>query len=169
MTTLRSHKKKGLTGAFTFPEVLMAALLVAVFFGAIFEVNAICLRYISASKENIGGIEGVHDRLEQLRNTHFSALTTVSAMKTLLAQAADNSPIVKRAVETVAVSGYPGGNPTVTYTRAANGTVTSVPATADFSNSALVKVDVSNRWQGTFVGQTRTAQASTIISAGTKK
>jgi hypothetical protein len=31
-------------------ETLVAAILVAVFFATIFEVNAVCLRYIDASK-----------------------------------------------------------------------------------------------------------------------
>jgi Tfp pilus assembly protein PilV len=164
-----SNKKALLKTAFTLPEVLIAALLVAVFFSAMFELNAVCLRYISASKESIGEIEGVHDRLERLRNADFSTLATVSSMKTLLAQAANSSPIVQRAVETVTIGDYPSGNPAITYTRAADGTVTCVPATIDFSNTNLVQVDVSGQWQSTFAGRTRTARTSSIISAGTKK
>ncbi|MBA2585305.1 MAG: hypothetical protein H0U99_02335 [Chthoniobacterales bacterium] len=155
--------------AFTLPEVLIAALLVTAFFSAIFELNAVCLRYISASKENIGGIEGAHDRLEQLRNVDFSVLTTANSMKTLLAQTANGSPIVQRAQETVTVSDYFSGTPTITYTRAANGIVTSVPITINFSNKTLVQVDESTQWQSIFGGRTQRAQASTVVSAGTKK
>ena len=72
---------------FTVPEVLVAAALVAVFFCSIFEVNGLCLRFISASKENVGATEAVHDRLEQLRNADFTTLTSVSSMKSLLASA----------------------------------------------------------------------------------
>jgi prepilin-type N-terminal cleavage/methylation domain-containing protein len=154
---------------FTLPEVVVAAALVAVFFSSIFEINALCLRYISASKENVGAIEAVNDRLERIRNTGFSTLTSVSSMKSLLATAANSSPMARRAVETVTVSDYPSGNPTITYTRSANGTVTSVPSTADFSNSSLVQVDLANQWPATFGNRTGTAQTSTVISAGTKK
>ena len=88
---------------FTVPEVLVAAALVAVFFCSIFEVNGLCLRFISASKENVGATEAVHDRLEQLRNADFTTLTTVSSIKSLLAQSANPSPLAKKAIETVRV------------------------------------------------------------------
>ena len=154
---------------FTLPEIVVATALVAVFFSSIFEINAICLRYISASKENVGAIEAVNDRLERLRNTDFSSLTSVSSMKSLLGTPANSSPLAQAAVETITVSDYPSGNPTVTYTRSADGTITSVPSTADFSNSTLVQVDVVNQWPATFADRTTTAQTSTVISAGTKK
>ena len=154
---------------FTLPEIVVATALVAVFFSSIFEINAICLRYISASKENVGAIEAVNDRLERLRNADFSTLTSVSSMKSLLATAANSSPLANRAVETITVSDYSSGVPTITYTRSANGAVASVPSTANFSNSTLVQVDVTNQWPATFANRTTTAQTSTVISAGTKK
>src|SRR6266513_4930331 len=154
---------------FTLPEIVVATAMVAVFFSSIFEINALCLRYISASKENVGAIEAVNDRLERLRNTGFGTLTSVSSMKSLLATPANSSPLAQQVVETVTVSDYPSGNPTITYTRIANGTVTSVPSTADFSNSSLVQVDLANQWPATFGNRTGTAQTSTVISAGTKK
>jgi prepilin-type N-terminal cleavage/methylation domain-containing protein len=154
---------------FTLPEIVVAAALVAVFFVSIFEVNGLCLRFISASKENVGATEAVHDRLEQLRNADFSTLTTVSSMKSLLAQAANSSPLAKKAVETVTVSDYLSGSPTITYTRAANGTVSSVPTTANFSSSTLVRIDVANQWPATFGNRTGATQTSTVIAQGVKK
>ncbi len=154
---------------FTIPEVVVAATLVAVFFRSIFEVNGLCLRFISASKENVGATEAVHDRLEQLRNADFSTLTSVSSTKSLLAQPANPSPLAKKAIETVTVSDYTSGNPTITYTRAINGTVSSVPATANFSNSTLLQVDVANQWPATFGNRTGAAQTSTVIAQGVKK
>ena len=154
---------------FTLPEIVVAATLVAVFFLSIFEVNGLCLRFISASKENVGATEAVHDRLEQLRNADFGTLTTVSSIKSLLAQPANPSPLAKKAIETVTVSNYPSGSPTITYTRAINGTVSSVPATADFSASTLVRVDVANQWPATFGNRTGTTQTSTVIAQGVKK
>jgi prepilin-type N-terminal cleavage/methylation domain-containing protein len=165
---LLGNKTRAKAG-FTLPEILVAATLVAVFFCSIFEINALCLRYISASKENVGAIEAAHDRLERLRNADFSTLTTVSSMKSLLGTPANSSPMAQRAVETVTVSDYPSGVPTITYTRSANGTVTSIPSTANFSNSTLVQVDLANQWPATFGNRTGTAQTSTVISAGTKK
>ncbi|HEX8678850.1 MAG TPA: hypothetical protein VF683_02735 [Chthoniobacterales bacterium] len=58
----------------TLPELMITALVVGIFFSAIFEVSAVCFRYVSASKENIAALECVHDRIEQLRNTDFPSL-----------------------------------------------------------------------------------------------
>src|ERR1043165_7257044 len=123
MVNMKLEKGQLAAGGFTIPEIIVAATLVAIFFLSIFEVNALCLHFISASKENVGATEAVHDRLEQLRNTDFTTLTSVNAMKTLLVQPANSSPLVKKAIETVTLSDYLNGNPTITYTRAANGTV----------------------------------------------
>ena len=117
-----SSKNKGNT----LPELMISALIVAAFFSAIFEVNAVCLRYISASKENIGAIEGVQDRLENLRALTFSSLTDQTAMTTLLTTPANVSDLAKKVTETVTVSAYPvvAGGPTVVYTRSAGASVT---------------------------------------------
>ena len=154
---------------FTLVEVAVAAALVAVFFASIFEVNALCLRYISASKENVGATQAVHDRLELLRNADFSTLTTASSMKGLLGQPANSSPLAQRAIETVTVTNYPSGNPTITYTRNVAGAVSSIPATADFSGSTLVQIDVADQWPARFGNRTGTAQTSTVVAAGVKK
>ena len=80
---------------FTLAEVVVAAALVAVFFASIFEVNALCLRYISASKENVGATQAVHDRLELLRNVDFSTLTTASSMLNTPPPAASSMPSLR--------------------------------------------------------------------------
>src|SRR3712207_6682183 len=65
----------------TMPELLVTALLVGTFFASIFEVNAVCLRYINASKENIAAVETVQDRMEKLRSLSFTDLISPTAMK----------------------------------------------------------------------------------------
>jgi len=60
----------------TLTEVLITVLLVGIFFASIFELNAVCLRYISASKQSVAAIAAVQDRAEVLRNLAFSDLTT---------------------------------------------------------------------------------------------
>jgi Tfp pilus assembly protein PilV len=64
----------------TLVETVVAAALVGVFFAAIFEVNAICLRYIDASKEAVAAVHGVQDRIEGLRNLAFSDLISPTYM-----------------------------------------------------------------------------------------
>src|SRR6267143_1737548 len=64
----------------TLAETVVAATLVGAFFVTIFEVNAICLRYIDASKECVAAVQGVQDRVEGLRNLAFTDLISPSYM-----------------------------------------------------------------------------------------
>ena len=68
----------------TLVETLVAAAIVTVFFVTIFEVNAVCLRYIDASKEIVAAVQGVQDRVEGLRNLGFSDLISPSYMTALI-------------------------------------------------------------------------------------
>ena len=74
----------------TFSEILVAVLLVAAFFGSIFELNAVCLRYIDASKESVAALQSVHDRCEVLRNLAYTDLTTTTYVQNLLAAPANS-------------------------------------------------------------------------------
>jgi len=94
----------------TLTEVLITVLLVGIFFASIFELNAVCLRYISASKQSVAAIAAVQDRAEVLRNLAFSDLTTTSYVQNLLATAADGSEYVKNMTEVVQLSAYPTAN-----------------------------------------------------------
>src|SRR4029077_2224429 len=91
----------------TLPEVLVAVLLLAIFCGSVFELNAVCLRYIDASKESIAALQSVHDRCEVLRNLSFSDLTTQSTVQSLLANPANSSDFCKKATEVVKIYAYP--------------------------------------------------------------
>ena len=155
------------TSAMTFPEVLVAVLLLAIFCASIFELNAVCLRYIDASKESIAALQSVHDRCEVLRNLSFSDLTTQSTVQSLLANPANSSDFCKKATELVKISGYPTANGVTQFTRTPDGTVSN-DSTATNLGTSLVQVDVSTSWN-MLGGRARSEQTSTIISNGTKK
>jgi Tfp pilus assembly protein PilV len=156
-------------------EVMAATMIVATFFISIFEVNAMCLRYINASKENVAGLECVQDRVEQLRNLDFTSLTDTTAMTTLLTTPPNSSSLPLKAIETVTVSAFVNGattSPTVTFTRNPGASVapSRVPAgVVSFGATSLVQVDVVYSWNATFGGRSRSEQTSTLVSAGTKK
>ena len=78
MTHSRSKRPQSGT---TLVETVVAATLIAVFFATIFELNAVCLRYIDASKESIAALQGVQDRVEALRNLAFTDLTNVGTQE----------------------------------------------------------------------------------------
>jgi Tfp pilus assembly protein PilV len=151
----------------TFPEVLVAILLMAIFCGSVFELNAVCLRYIDSSKESVAALQLVHDRAEVLRNLSFTDLTATATVQSLLTAPADSSDFCKKATETVTIAAYPTANGTTQFTRTPDGTVT-LNSTATDLGTTLVQVDVSTSWN-MLGGRARSEQTSTIISNGTKK
>jgi len=155
------------TDAMTFPEVLVAVLLLAIFCASIFELNAVCLRYIDASKESIAGLQSVHDRCEVLRNLAFADLTTTSTVQSLLATPPNGSNFYKKATEVVKISAYPTANGVTQFTRTPDGVVNNDSTATDLGTS-LVQVDVSTSWN-MLGGRARSETTSTIISNGTKK
>jgi Tfp pilus assembly protein PilV len=153
--------------AMTFPEVLVAILLLAVFCTSVFELNAVCLRYIDASKESIAALQSVHDRCEVLRNLAFTDLTTKSYVQSLLATPANGSYFCNKATEVVKISAYPTPNGVTQFTRTPDGAVANDLTATDLGTS-LVQVDVSTSWN-MLGGRARSESTSTIISNGTKK
>ena len=152
----------------TLVEIMLAVLLVATFFASIFELNAVCLRYIDATKESVAALQSVHDRCEKLRNLAFTDLTNTSYLQTLMGSAANPSDFCKKATETVQIRSYPTANGVTALTRNPQGSVT-LNSTATDLGSSLVQVDVTTTWNMTLGGRARTEQTSTIISNGTKK
>jgi Tfp pilus assembly protein PilV len=151
----------------TFPEVLVAVALLATFCASIFELNAVCLRYIDASKESIAALQSVHDRCEVLRNLAFTDLTTNSYVQSLLATPANGSDFCKKATEVVKITAYPTANGVTQFTRTPDGAVANDLTATDLGTS-LVQVDVSTSWN-MLGGRARSESTSTIISNGTKK
>src|SRR5258708_1148343 len=155
------------TVAMTLPEVLVAVVLLAIFCASVFELNAVCLRYIDASKESIAALQSVHDRCEVLRNLSFGDLTTKSTVQSLLATPANGSEFSKKATELVKITPYPTAKGVTQFTRTPDGTVANDLTATDLGTS-LVQVDVSTSWN-MLGGRARSEQTSTIISNGTKK
>jgi hypothetical protein len=152
----------------TLVEILVATLLLASFFASLFEANAVCLRFIAASKQSVGALEAVQARAEVFRNLRFTDLTTTSYVQNLLTTAANTSDFAKCATEVVKISKYPTPNGVTQMTRTPDGTVSVANPTAT-SLDTLVKVDISQTWTAVLGGRQRTEQTSLIISDGTKK
>jgi hypothetical protein len=130
----------------------------ATFFASIFELNAVCLRYIDATKESVAALQAVQDRAEMLRNLAFTDLTNPTAVQTLMATAPNAAPI----------TAFPTPNGVTRFTRTPAGTVTTDSVAADLGKS-LVKVDVKVAWTMTLGGRSRTEQTTNILSNGSKK
>ena len=147
---------------------MVAAVLIATFFGGIFELNAVCLRYVAAGKESIAAIAAVNDRAETLRNLAFRDLTDSTLVATMLANPANASVYAGRATEVVKISAFPTPNGATQFTRSASGTVTT-NSVAPSLGATLVQIDVSTTWKAVFGGRERSEKVTTIISNGTKK
>src|SRR5437868_676997 len=152
----------------TLVEIMFAVLLIAAFFASIFELNAVCLRYVDATKESIAALQSVHDRCEKLRNLAFSDLASTSYLQNLMGTAANTSDFCNKTTETVKVRAYPTANGVTQITRTPSGTVT-LDSTATDLGTSLVQIDISTTWNMTLGGRARSEQTSTIISNGTKK
>ena len=156
---------------FTLVEVLVAVALLGAIFVTIFELNARCLRFIDASKETVGALQGVQDRVEQLRSLLFTDLTNATTLQTLMTTPSNGSALAQNATEVITLSAYPTPNGTTQITRGPGTSVTPTINSTDssLSSATLVKVNVTYTWTTTFGGQSRSEQTETIISAGTKK
>src|SRR5438477_1214944 len=152
----------------TLSEALVGMVILATFFASIFELNAVCLRYIDATKESVAALQHVQDRAEMLRNLAFTDLTNSAAVQTLMATPPNAAPFSQKATEIVTISAFPTANGVTQFTRQPNGTVTRDAVAADLGHQ-LVKVEVQVAWTMTLGGRSRTEQTTNILSNGTKK
>jgi hypothetical protein len=152
----------------TLPETVVGLFLLVTFFASIFELNAVCLRYIDATKESVAALQHVQDRAEMLRNLAFIDLTNPASVQALLATPPNAAPFAQKATETVTISAFPTANGVTQFTRTPAGTVTTDSLATDLGIE-LVKVDVKVAWTMTLGGRSRTEQTTNILSNGSKK
>ena len=152
----------------TLPEALVGMVLLATFFASIFELNAVCLRYIDATKESVAALQSVQDRAEMLRNLAFTDLTKTEVVQALMANAPNAASFALKATETVKLSAYPAPNGITQFTRSPSGVVTADSVATDLG-SELVKVEVNVAWTMTLGGRARTEQTTNILSNGDRK
>jgi Tfp pilus assembly protein PilV len=164
MKNLSKPKNAGVT----LTETLVGLLLLVAFFASVFELNAVCLRYIDATKESVAALQSVQDRAEMLRNLVFTDLTNTTALQNLMANPPNAAPFASKATETVTLSAFPTPNGVTQLTRLPNGTVTTNSTAADLGKE-LVQVQVQVAWTMTLGGRSRTEQTTNILSNGSKK
>lgn len=151
----------------TLVELMVAAVLIVTFFAGIFEVNAVCLRYVAAGKESLAAIAAANDRAETLRNLAFYDLIDTAEVRDVLAAPANASDWASRASEVVKISAFPTPNGVTQFTRSANGQVT-LDSTATSLGKTLVLLEVTTTFKG-IGNRPRSEVVTSIISNGTKK
>lgn len=155
----------------TLPEALVAVVLLVTFFAAVFELNAVCLRYIDATKESVAALQNVQDRAEMLRNMAFTDLTNTAAVQTAMVTAPNGATFAQKATETVRLSAFPtpsSPSGVTQFTRSPAGVVTIDSVATDLGKE-LVKVEVKVAWTMTMGGKSRTEETTNILSNGSKK
>jgi len=152
----------------TLAETMVGLLLLASFFASIFELNAVCLRYIDATKESVAALQHVQDRAEMLRNLSFADLTNTASVQTLMSAPPNAAPFAQKATEIVTICAFPTPNGISQFTRSPAGAVTTDSVATDLG-TGLVKVDVQVAWTMTLGGRLRTEQTTNILSNGSKK
>jgi hypothetical protein len=175
------HSHSGMTLA----ETAVTVLLIATFFATIFEVNAVCLRYIDASKESVAALQGVQDRVEVLRSLLFTDLTNSTYLQNLMVNPGNGQPcgtpdsdcsdfVANKVTEVVTLTAYqPVPTPADAKTQIRRGPGASVTPTiistdANLANAKLVKLNVQYTWN-MMGGRAGSEETETIISAGSKK
>src|SRR5437773_9960335 len=152
----------------TLSETMVGLVLLVTFFASVFELNAVCLRYIDATKESVAALQHVQDRAEMLRNLAFTDLVNTTAVQNVMVSAPNAAPFGQKATETVTISAFPTANGVTQFTRTPSGTVTTDSVAADLGKE-LVKVDVKVVWTMTLGGRLRSEQTTNILSNGSKK
>ena len=168
-----NNKQKLLKRGTTLPEVLIGVVIVVVFLMSMFELNGLILRTVNASKENIAALEGVHDRLEVLRNQTFATLKNSGALVALLTSPANGADFSKtKPTEVVTISAYPSPNASNLVLTRAPGSA-SVPTVttldANIGSATIVRINVTWNWTASLGARAISAQAETIISDGIKR
>lgn len=177
MNTGQTQANSG-EASFTLSEVMVAAVLVVLFFASMFELNAMSFRFMSSAKESFAALQTVHDRIEALRNLAFANLTRSTYLQDTVMPAnytPDGSPTIfwqrrdPSQYELVTISKYPtpsSPSPSSQFKRTTS-SVTALSVASDLG-SGSVKVDVEVHWK-TLGGRDRMEKTSTIVSNGTKK
>jgi Tfp pilus assembly protein PilV len=180
------HASAHSKSATTLVETMIAVILVAAFFAAIFEVNGMCLRYIDASKESVAALQGIQDRIELTRSLLFTQLTDATKLQSRMVNpgsgqpctkpdgtpSGDCSEFIQKVTEVVTLSAYPTPNASstqITRGPGASTTPTINSTDADLAKAKLVKVNVRYTWNMTLGGRAASEESETIISAGSKK
>jgi len=157
----------------TLVETAVAATLIAVFFATIFELNAVCLRYIDASKESVAALQGVQDRIEALRNLAFTDMTNATFVQNLMVNPANGSDFTKtKPTEVVTIKAYNTATKTTSGTgiqiSRPVGTIVTPSIAGSLPSASVVLVNVTYQWR-MLGGRSGSEQTETVISSGTKK
>jgi len=153
------------TGGFTYVEVMVAVAIVAIFFGALYALNANCLYLLSAGRQAAAAAQSLQDRLEQFRRCSWTQLTDASYIKNNILNTSTTSGYnIAGSTETVTLNTYPLATTTPTTIVRANGTTTTISTNSNLVNTDLVRIDVALNWSSNVGKRARSQSISSLIA-----
>lgn len=165
----RAKRPPGRSSGSILVETLVAVLIIGLFMGGLFELNAFNVRSIRSGRETVAASLVLQERLDQIRNTTWNKVSDAGIVQNMLNAPAASSAALPQLSEQVTISAYPATAPTpasAVVTRAANGTTTIVSSNPALSSQKTVRADVTITWSSGATARTRTRALSTIIAEG---
>ena len=160
--------------AFTLVETAFACALVGIFFASLFLINSQCLYFANSSRELVTASGILQARMEQLRNCHWSQLTSSTgsyiSSSSVLGTAAPGASQLGTITETIKVDSYPTAQPSpgpITVTRT-NNTASCTTQNAAVASADMASITISLTWTTAPGGRPRSVSLSTLWAENTR-
>ena len=151
-------------GGFTYIEAMVAVAVVALFFGALYALNAQCLNVLNSARQTAAAGQSLQDRIEQFRSCTWDQVTDATYIQNSILNAATTSGYnIAGSIETVTLSAYPIAT-TPTQVVRANGTASTTSTNSNLVNGDIVRIDVSLTWVAGLGARARSQSVSSIIA-----
>ena len=152
------------TGGFTYVEAMIAVAIVAVFFGALYALDANCLYLLSSGRQAAAAAQSLQDRIEQFRGCSWTQLTDASYIKNNIMNTSTTSGYnIGGSTETVTLNTYPVATAPTKIVRT-NGAATTISTNSNLVNTDLVRIDVALSWTSNVGKRARSQSVSSLIA-----
>lgn len=143
---------------------MVAVAIVALFFAALYALNAQSLYVLNAGRETAAAGQSLQDRIEQVRSCTWAQLTDASYIQNNILNASTTSgSSIGGSTETVTLNAYPVAT-TPTRVVRTNGSASTTATNANLVNGDMVRIDVSLTWVSGPGGRPRSQSLSSIIA-----
>jgi Tfp pilus assembly protein PilE len=151
-------------GGFTYIEAMVAVAIVAIFFGALYALNAQGLYVLNAGRQAAAAGQSLQDRIEQFRSCTWDQLTDASYIQNnILSGSTISGYNSAGSTETVTLTTYPIAT-TPTRVVRTNGAASTTSTNSNLVNGDIVRIDVSLTWVAGLGARPRSQSVSSLIA-----
>ncbi len=149
-------------GGFTYIEAMVAVAIVAIFFGALYALNAQGLYVLNAGRQTAAAGQSLQDRMEDFRSCTWEEVTDASYIQNnILNGPTISGDNISGSTETVTLTAYPTATTSTQVVRT-NGTASTTSSNINLVNGDMVRIDVSLTWG--LGARQRTQSFSSVIA-----